>query len=61
MNPYAWTCIGITTAVVALALAWRPATNWAARRLENLIADALDSDPWPDYDDELRTLTDGHA
>jgi len=48
MNPYAWTCIGITTAVVALALAWRPATDWAARRLENLIADALAGDVWDD-------------
>lgn len=48
MNPYAWTCIGITTAVVALALAWRPAADWAARRLENLIADALAGDIWDD-------------
>jgi len=40
---------------------WTIATNWAARRLENLLADALAADPWPDLDDELRTLTDGHA
>jgi len=58
MNPWIIaTAAGILTAIIA----WRPVADWAARRLENLIADALDSDPWPDYDDELRTLTDGHA
>lgn len=45
MNPW---IIATAAAILTAIIAWRPATNWAARRLENLIADALAGDVWDD-------------
>jgi len=45
MNPW---IIATAAAILTAIIAWRPLADWAARRLENLIADALAGDVWDD-------------